>query len=66
MTFQRLHAIILKFKLDCLIYEMLFIKNKKPTLNTQSDSLKAKPFYLTVQAHHTRNFILFSLINHMH
>ena len=31
-------------KLDCLIYEMLFIKNKKPTLNTQSDPLKAKLF----------------------
>ena len=25
-------------KLDCLIYEMLFIKKKKPKLNTQSDS----------------------------
>ena len=25
----------------CLIYEMLFIKNKKPTLNTQSDCIKA-------------------------
>ena len=31
-------------KLDCLSYEMLFIKNKKPTLNTQSDSIKAKVF----------------------
>ena len=31
-------------KLDCLIYEMLFIKNKKPTLNTQSDCIKAKLF----------------------
>ena len=31
-------------KLDCLIYEMLFIRNKKPTLNTQSDSIKAKLF----------------------
>ena len=29
-------------KLDCLSYEMLFIKNKKPTLNTQSDPLKQK------------------------
>ena len=24
-------------KLDCLIYEMLFIRKKKPSLNTQSD-----------------------------
>ena len=31
-------------KLDCLIYEMLFIKNKKPTPNIQSDSIKAKLF----------------------
>ena len=31
-------------KMDCLIYEMLFIKNKKPTLNTQCDSIKAKLF----------------------
>ena len=28
--------------LDCLIYEMLFIKIKKTTLNTQSDCTKAK------------------------
>ena len=31
-------------KLECLIYEMLFIKDKKPKLNTQSDSNKAKLF----------------------
>ena len=36
-------------KLDCLIYEMLFIKNKKPTLNTQSDSIKANLFILRFQ-----------------
>jgi len=30
-------------ELDCLIYEMLFIKTeKKPKLNTQSDSIRAK------------------------
>ncbi len=29
-------------KLDCLIYEMLFIRKKKPSLNTQSDSIRAK------------------------
>ena len=28
----------------CLIYEMFFIKKIKPCLNTQSDSLRAKPF----------------------
>ena len=31
-------------KLDCLIYEMLFIKTKRPCLNTQSDFLRAKLF----------------------
>ena len=29
-------------KLDCLIYEMFFIKELKPTSNTQSDSIRAK------------------------
>ena len=31
-------------KLDCLIFEMLLIRDKRPTLNTQSDSLRAKVF----------------------
>ena len=31
-------------KCDCLIYEMLFIKELRPTLNTQSDSIHAKLF----------------------
>ena len=31
-------------KLDCLIYEMLFIRKKKSSLNTQSDSICAKLF----------------------
>ena len=31
-------------KLDCLLYEMLFIRNIKPKLNTQSDSVRAKLF----------------------
>ena len=29
-------------KFDCLVYEMLFIKDIKPSLNTQSDSIRAK------------------------
>ena len=33
-----------KDKLDCLINEMLLIRNKGPSLNTQSDSLRAKVF----------------------
>ena len=33
-------------KLECLIYEMLFIKDKKPKLNTQSDSNLSKTIYL--------------------
>ena len=31
-------------KFDCLIYEILFIKDIKPSLNTQSDSIRAKLF----------------------
>ena len=31
-------------KFECLVYEMLFIQEKKPQLNTQSDSIKAKLF----------------------
>ena len=31
-------------KLDCLIYEMLWVKNKGPKLNTQTDSIRAKLF----------------------
>ena len=34
-----------KNKWDCLIYEMLFIKDIKPSLNTQSDSIRAKLFF---------------------
>ena len=40
-------------KLDCLIYEMLFIKKKKPSLNTQSDSIRAKIIYLDILTTHT-------------
>ena len=29
---------------DCLVFEMLFIKNFKPTLNIQTDSIRAKLF----------------------
>ena len=31
-------------KLDCLIYELLFIKKNRLSLNTQSDSIRAKLF----------------------
>ena len=31
-------------KLECLIYEMLLIKERRPTLNTQADSIRAKLF----------------------
>ena len=29
-------------KFECLIYEMLLIRKKRPTLNTQNDSIPAK------------------------
>ena len=41
------HLTILKKccgKCECLIYEILFIQEKKPMLNTQSDSIKANLF----------------------
>ena len=31
-------------KFDCLIYEMLFIQELKPSFNVQSDSIRAKVF----------------------
>ena len=31
-------------KFDCLIFEMFFIRNLKPKLNKQSDSIRAKLF----------------------
>ena len=31
-------------KIDCLVYEMFSIKELKPTLNTQSDSIRSKLF----------------------
>ena len=31
-------------KYDCLLYEMLYIKEHKPSLNTKSDSIQAKVF----------------------
>ena len=33
-----------KRKFDCLIFEMLFIRDLKPSLNTLMDSIKAKLF----------------------
>ena len=33
-----------RVELECLIYEMLLIKNKRPKLNTQADSIRAKLF----------------------
>ena len=31
-------------KFDCLVYEMLFIKERNPSVNTQADSIRAKLF----------------------
>ena len=33
-----------KNKFDCLVFEMLFIRTLKPSLNVQSDSIRAKVF----------------------
>ena len=32
-------------KFDCLVNEMLFIRDLKPSLNVQSDSIRAKVFF---------------------
>ena len=32
-------------KFECLVYEMLFIQERKPSLNVQSESIHAKLFY---------------------
>ena len=45
-------------KFDCLIFEMLFIKDIKPSLNTQSDSIRAKLFSLDTFV----SFVRFCLI----
>ena len=66
-------------KLDCLIHEMIFIKKKRPCLNTQSDSILANYLLKFVTLLHAycifyvlslctvyiklSNFILFSLAN---
>ena len=33
-----------KNKFDCLVFEMLFTRTLKPSLNVQSDSIRAKVF----------------------
>ena len=45
-------------RFDCLIFEMLFIKELNPELNTQRDSIRAKLFYVTLRA----NTLLFKYI----
>ena len=35
-------------KPECLIFEILIIRDKIPTLNTQSDSIRAKLFLLFI------------------
>ena len=49
-------------KLECLIYEMLLIKNKRPKLNTQADSIRAK-LYLSECFHAFMLIYFFSLSN---
>ena len=38
------HVLKCHGKFDCLFYEMLFIKELRPSLNTQSDYISAKLF----------------------
>ena len=46
-------------KFDCLVYEMLYIKDIKPSLNTQADSIRAKLF-----TWHFRTFFLNSFFSY--
>ena len=43
---DHLFKVLRKFnsKFDCLVYEMLYMKDIKPSLNTQADSIHAKLF----------------------
>ena len=43
---RRSHSSVKKFwgKYECFLYEMLFIKELKPNLNKQSDSIRSKLF----------------------
>ena len=45
-SLEEMFSVLKKFcgKMDCLIHEMLFIRERKPKLNTQSDSIRAKVF----------------------
>ena len=38
-------------KFDCLIFEMFFIKELKPTLNKQCDSIRAKLYFIFILFH---------------
>ena len=40
-VFKKCHG-----KFDCLVYEMLFIKELRPSLNAQSDAISAKLFVI--------------------
>ncbi len=45
-------------KLECLIFEMLFLKKKRPKLNTQADFIRAKLFvkYALIVFHNSNVF----------
>ena len=57
-------------KFDCLIFEMLFIKELNPELNTQKDSICAKLFTLLsvrmLYYHHIFSLLFVSLRNSLH
>ena len=52
-------------KLDCLIYEMLFIRKKKASPNTQSASIRAKLFFLNIYLHIFTQKCKFLIISHL-
>ena len=48
-------------KFDCLIFEMLFIKELKPGINTQKDSIRAELFTVDTACKYFSHLIVFYL-----
>ena len=52
-------------KFDCLVYEMLFIQELRPSLNTQSDSISAK-LVVKFVAYFLMNYCFFLYLKNIH
>ena len=52
-------------KFDCLVYEMFFINELKPSLNVQSDSIRAKVFSFLISFLLVFSFYVFIVYLHL-